>query len=69
MRIDELRIAGIHGLEVPDDIGVDSEFVISVRLRVSRMEYGTQTMPSSLNVDCVIIDGAAIEIEMLAREQ
>jgi hypothetical protein len=65
VRIDVLTIVGINGIEAPDDTSVDSEFVITARVRVCKLEreevdvssYGSEpeTMPGALRVDLVFI--------------
>lgn len=75
MRLDSVKIAGLYGIEVPDGTVVDSEFVLSVRVRVFRMEreeidvtiYGgdPESLPGALHADLIALDGASID-EVLA---
>lgn len=71
MRVDSMTIAGMNGIEVPDGTQVDSEFVLSVRVRVFSMEReeidvaswgGTgETLAGSLHAKLIALDGAVAE--------
>ena len=65
MRVEVIEIAGMNGIEIPDDAKVDSEFVLTVPIRVFSMErdrvdvtsYGgeTDSLPGSMVVKAVAL--------------
>jgi hypothetical protein len=71
MRVDSMAIAGMHGIEVPEGTQVDSEFVLSVRVRVFALEREeidvtmvggpTETLPGALHAKLIALDGASVD--------
>jgi hypothetical protein len=71
VKLDEITIAGMNGIEVPDGTQVDSEFVLSVRVRVFSMEReeivvsdyaGTvDTLAGPLHAKLIALDGASVD--------
>ena len=63
MLVNEIRIAGAHGIEIPN-VEVDDEFTLEVRLRVFALQRedvdvsdasGEASLPGSLRLEAVAV--------------